>query len=144
MSLCDGLPRANDINYCAGGAYYGTGILHIGTVAVHPVPLAVLFTNVATGRVQVVTLDDAELPEVTISQPSDLVPGQVYQIQVVGASDTQGTSPVEFTPYAYNATTGAFAAATTGTITGVNVAFVKVFDQDGEVHANTEQWITLQ
>lgn len=140
MSLCDPYPMAVPLNYCSTEDY-GPGVLRIGTLPVDREPggLAVLLTNLATGRVQIAGLVGDDLEVVDIEQPQDLAPGTVYEIKVTAVTDTTGIHPIPFFPYMYEG--GAYITAY-DTIQGVNVKFIKIFD-GLDVHSHSEQYVAL-
>lgn len=149
MSLCGNTPRANDLNYCttSHGASYSGAILHVGElVAGYDFAgdtLAVLFKDMATGRVTLTTPNEDAFPAIEVIQPGDLSPGAMYEITLVGPSEAAGIQPLPFYPYAYSTGSGNYAAST-DTADGVFVKFTKVFDGNGDVHSHTEQWISLR
>ena len=141
MNICDTLPRAEDLNYCTGQPY-GPGILHIGEVANQLTDPAVTLTNRATGRVQILGVDTNQLPAVVVDMPSDLSPGQLYELRVVAPTEFIGIKPVPFTPYQYDFATTTFIPAT-DTVMGVTVKFNKIF-AGPDVHQHGQLWITLR
>lgn len=140
MSLCDPYPLGLPLNYCAAEGY-GPGILRIGTLAEdrEEGQLAVILTNLATGRPQIAALVGDDLAVVDIEQPQDLSPNTVYEIKVVGINDTTGINPVPFFPYLYEGGTYITAYST---IEGVNIKFIKIWD-GMDVHSHSEQYVTL-
>ena len=141
MNPCTTTPRAEDLSYCTA-KNYGPGLLHIGEVAAVLTDPAVMLTNRATGRVQIMPIDIAELPAVVATMPTDLSPGQLYELQVVSPTASLGIKPVAFTPYVYDTATDTFIPGTDA-VMGVMVKFVKVFD-GMDVHQYEEQWVTLR
>jgi hypothetical protein len=141
MNICETLPRAEDLNYCTS-QNYGPGILHIGEVAASIADPAVTLTNRATGRVQLLAPDVAELPAVVVPMPTDLSPGQLYELRVVAPTAYLGIKPVPFTPYQYDAPTDVF-IPDTDAVMGVTVKFNKIF-AGPDVHQHEELWITLR
>ena len=141
MNPCSTTPRAEDLSYCTA-KNYGPGLLHIGEVAADLTDPAVTLTNRATGRVQIMPVDIAELPAVVATMPTDLSPGQLYELQVVAPTASLGIKPVAFTPYVYDEATDTFIPGNDA-VMGVMVKFVKVFD-GLDVHQYEEQWITLK
>lgn len=141
MSLCDPLPLAHPLNYCASAPYDQPGTLHIGVLPADRAAdtLAVLLTNLATGRQQITGLING-LDVVDIEQPTDLAPGTIYEIRVIAKTDTVGINPIPFFPYLFES--GDYITAYS-TIDGVNVKFIKIFDGLA-VHSHEEQYITLE
>lgn len=134
---CTTYPLANALNYCAAEGY-APGKLHLGTIEGELIP-DVLLINLASGRIQRASVDPDQLPEVVIDQPDDLSPGHTYRVLVVGKSDVEGISPIEFFPFVFD---GEDYVAAEEAVAGVSVPFVKVFDGN-DVHSHAEQWITL-
>ena len=144
MSLCDPYPLAQPLNYCSSvstSAGEIPGTLHIGTLSEDREDggLAVLLTNLATGRTQISGLVGDDLALVSIDQPTDLAPGTVYEVKVVAVTDTTGISPIPFFPYLYQS--GGYITAYS-TVDGVNIKFIKIFD-GLDVHSHEEQYVTL-
>jgi hypothetical protein len=141
---CSTLPAAHSLNYQAEtpGTPPTAGILRIGEVQVQPEDLAVLLTNTATGRVHLVDNDPAQLPDVVIDMPTNLTPGQVYELRVVAPNRDRGIAPIPFRPYLYTISTGVWSAQA-ASVEGVHVTFVKMFD-GAMVHKAEQQWITLK
>jgi hypothetical protein len=141
MNPCSTTPRAEDLSYCTA-KNYGPGLLHIGEVAAALTDPTVTLTNLATGRVQLLQIDINELPAVVATMPTDLSPGQLYELRVVAPTAYLGIKPVAFTPYVYDEATDTFIPGADA-VMGVTVKFVKVFDGPN-VHQYEEQWVTLR
>ncbi len=141
MSLCDPLPLAQPLNYCGSSPYDQPGTLHIGILPAdrEADTLAVLLTNLATGRQQIAGLIGTDLEVVDIEQPTDIAPGTVYEIRVIAKTDTVGINPIPFFPYFYD---GSSYIAGYSTVDGVNIKFIKIFD-GLDVHSHEEQYVTL-
>jgi hypothetical protein len=132
---CTSFPNANALNYCGGDLYIGAVA---DTVTITP---DVLFTDLSTGKVDRVGATAYNLPDILVTQPTDLTPGHYYSIQVVGPGDVEGISPIEFTPYTMDPATGDH-TATGDAVEGVKVRFIKIWTE-GDIHSHEEQWITL-
>jgi hypothetical protein len=141
MNICETLPRAEDLSYCTA-KNYGPGLLHIGEVDAALTDPAVTLTNRATGRVQILAPDTGLLPLVVVPMPTDLSPGQIYELRVVAPTAYLGIKPVAFKPFEYDDSTDTFVPATDA-VMGVTVKFIKVF-AGPDVHQYEEQWITLK
>ena len=143
--LCDPYPLAQPLNYCASvstSAGEEPGTLHIGVLPAdrEADTLAVLLTNLATGRTQIAGLIGDDLDVVAIQQPTDLSPGTVYEVVVIALTDVMGINPIPFFPYLYESA-GYITAYST--VDGVNVKFIKIFD-GLDVHSHAEQFICIQ
>ena len=141
MNPCTTTPRAEDLSYCTAKDY-GPGLLHIGEVAAPITDPAVTLTNRATGRVQLLSIDTDELPAVVATMPTDLSPGQLYELRVTAPTAYLGIKPVPFTPYEYDDATDTFIPAADA-VMGVTVKFVKIFD-GADVHQYEQQWVSLR
>lgn len=143
MNLCTSELRANDLNYCGAGSYYGSGSIHIGTVANGTAgELIVKLTSLSSGYAHTINAETDELPVVTIAHPTDLAPNCVYRVEVIGRNDHQGVGILPFKLFGYTPSTGQF-AATGDYVNSALVRFVKLFDYDGDVQPATEQWLTI-
>lgn len=72
--------------------------IQVGSVAEGAPPIAVRFTDRATGRVTIAEVDESELPLVVAITPIDFAPGHAVMVEVVNASDDVIGAPIEFFP----------------------------------------------
>ena len=119
-----------------------TSIL-IGMVADDAPPIAVRFTDRATGRVTIAEIDDAELPSVVAITSFDFAPGHAVMVEVVIILDDGAPgAPIEFFPFYSDGTGGVTPSAYP--VTCMVFTPTKSFNADGSVYPAGPRTLILE
>ena len=104
----------------------------IGVVADDAPPIAVRFTDRATGRVTIAEVDADELPTVIALTPFDFAPGHAVMAEVVSLNDGAPGVPIEFFPLVTDGDGGTTTSAYP--VTCIVFTPIKSFNVDGSVY----------
>lgn len=136
MINCDACAIALPIAACP------TSIL-VGMVADDAPPIAVRFTDRATGRVTIAEIDEAELPSVVAIASFDFAPGHAAMVEVVTLLDDGATgAPVEFFPLLSDGIGGM--APSAYPVTCVVFTPIKSFNSDGSLYPAGPRTLILE
>lgn len=116
--------------------------IQIGSVAEDAPPIAVLFTDLATGRVVVAEVDESELPFVVAITPIDFAPSHSVMAEVVATGDYGPGALIDFFPDISNG--DGTASPSPYPVTCIVFTPTKSFNADGSLYAAGPRMLILE